>query len=71
MTRTAYIPISDARRLMMRAIVEHLVAQGWDRAGILITEDDPMGNGVNGYRCEQGTTRAMLVTGLANDEGDA
>jgi hypothetical protein len=67
MIRTAYIPVSDARRLMMRAIVDHLVAQGWDRAGILITEDDPMQNGVNGYRCEQGTIEAQLIGALANE----
>lgn len=67
MERTAYIPIADARRLLMVAITDHLVAQGWDRAGILITEDDPMKNGVNGYRCEQGTIEAQLIGAQANE----
>jgi hypothetical protein len=67
MTRTLYITAADCRRLMMVAIVDHLVAQGWDRAGILITEDDPMGNGVNGYNCEQGTIEAQLIGAQANE----
>lgn len=68
MIRTAYITRDEAKRLLRQAIIEAMVERGWDRTGILITADDPMGDGINGYNCEQGTTRAMLVTGQADEE---
>jgi hypothetical protein len=69
MIRTAYYTAEEVMRFARQGMIDDLVAKGWDRAGILITEDDPMQNGVNGYNCEQGTVRAMLVTGQA-DEAD-
>ena len=68
MIRTAYITRDEAKRLLRQAIIEEMVRRGWDREGILITADDPMGDGINGWNVEQGTTRAMLVTGQANEE---
>ena len=68
MIRTAYITRDDAKRLLRQAIIDVLVERGWDREGILITEDDPFGNGVNGYRCEQGTIEAQLIGAQADEE---
>ena len=65
MIRTAYITKDEARRLLRLAIIEQMVRRGWDRTGILITEDDPMGDGVNGYRVEQGTDEAQLLESLS------
>jgi hypothetical protein len=45
-----------------------MVRRGWDRAGILITEDDPMGDGINGYNVIQGTVEAQLLGALADEE---
>jgi hypothetical protein len=68
MIRTAYITRDEAKRLLRQAIIDVLVERGWNRAGILITEDDPFGNGINGYNVEQGTVRAQLVGAQANEE---
>ena len=67
MIRTAYITRDEAKRLLRQAIIEEMVRRGWDREGILITEDDPFGNGINGYNVEQGTVRAQLVGAQADE----
>lgn len=71
MIRTAYITRDEARRLLRQAIIEEMVRRGWDRTGILITEDDPMGDGINGYNVVQGTVEAQLLGALADDEGNS
>jgi hypothetical protein len=68
MIRTAYITKEEAVRLLMEKIIEEKIKEGWEPTGFLITEDDPMGDGINGWNVEQGTTRAMLVTGQADEE---
>lgn len=68
MIRTAYITRDEAKRLLRQAIIEEMVRRGWDRAGILITEDDPMGDGINGYNVIQGTVEAQLLGALADEE---
>ena len=68
MIRTAYITRDEAKRLLRQAIIDVLVERGWDREGILITEVDPFKDGVNGYRCEQGTIEAQLIGAQANEE---
>jgi hypothetical protein len=68
MIRTAYITRDEAKRLLRQAIIDVLVERGWDREGILITEDDPFGNGINGYNCEQGTIEAQLIGAQADGD---
>lgn len=61
MIRTHYFTAEEAERLLMKAFIEELVKEGWEREGIIITKVDPFKNGVNGYQCEQGTVGAMLT----------
>ncbi len=61
MIRARFIPIEEAERILMQAIEEVLVREGWERGAIVITKVDPFGDGLNGYQCEQGTVRAQVV----------
>lgn len=68
MIRTHYFSAEQAERILMKAMVEELVKEGWDREGIKIVAVDPFGDGINGYMAEQGTTEAQLLGALANEE---
>ena len=56
---------------MRRGMIEDLVAKGWDREGILITEIDPLSDGVNGYEATQGTVEAQLLGAMADGSTQA
>ena len=64
--KTHYFTREEAIRIMRRGMIEDLVAKGWDREGIMITEIDPLSDGVNGYEATQGTVEAQLLGALSH-----